>query len=160
SQHIQDRACATSHRPSPAARGSNGKECVTAAYIGLPTGRVDGYAKVTGGAKYAADYNTGNLAHGYVVTSAIARGTIKRIDAAAALAVPGVLQVLTHENAPRLPPADPAYVEEVGPPGAPFRALQDEAIRFSAQPIALVVAEDFGVARYAASLVRTEYERN
>jgi xanthine dehydrogenase YagR molybdenum-binding subunit len=132
---------------------------VTTTYIGLPTGRVDGQDKVTGSAKYAAEYNTERLAYGYVVTSAIARGTITHIDSAAALKVPGVLQVLTHENAPHLPPPDPSYAEEVGPPGTPFRALQDGAIKFSAQPIALVVAEDFGVARYAASLVRIEYDR-
>ena len=132
---------------------------MTTAYIGVPTARVDGPAKVTGEAKYAAEYHAETLAHGYVVTSAIARGHITHIDAAAALKVPGVLQVLTHENVPRLPPPDPSYAEEVGPRGTPYRPLQDGTIRFSAQPLALVVAEDFGVARHAASLVRITYDR-
>ena len=62
--------------------------------------RVDGPAKVTGAAKYAADVNVPGLAYGVVVSSAIAKGRITRIDASRALAVPGVIQVFTHENRP------------------------------------------------------------
>ncbi|HEX7070620.1 MAG TPA: xanthine dehydrogenase family protein molybdopterin-binding subunit, partial [Rhodothermales bacterium] len=73
--------------------------------------------------------------------------------------LPGVLRVLTHANAPRLARSDSNYVDEAGPPGSAFRPLYDDEIRFSAQPVALVVAENFELARYAASLVRVEYER-
>ena len=132
---------------------------MTTAYIGQPTSRVDGRAKVTGAAKYAAEYRVPNLAYGYVVTSTVAKGTIVRIDSADALRIPGVLQVLTHENAPRPPSPDPGYVEEVRPPGSAFRPLEDNQVRFSAQPVALVLAERFELARYAASLVRIEYDR-
>ncbi|MEJ7710965.1 MAG: hypothetical protein WKF84_14150 [Pyrinomonadaceae bacterium] len=54
-------------------------------YIGQPTSRVDGQAKVTGAAKYAAEYNVPNLTYGYVVSSEIAKGKITKIDASEAL---------------------------------------------------------------------------
>jgi len=60
------------------------------AQIGKPVSRVDGRLKVTGGAKYAAEFNTPGLAYGYIVSSTIARGRIVRIDTSAALALPGV----------------------------------------------------------------------
>ena len=132
---------------------------MTTAWIGQLTTRVDGRAKVVGSAKYAAEYNVPNLVHGYVVTSAVARGRIVRIDATVALKIPGVLQVLTHENAPPLPTPDPGYRDDVAPPGSAFRPLQDNEVKFSAQPVALVLAESFDLARYAASLVHIEYDR-
>jgi xanthine dehydrogenase YagR molybdenum-binding subunit len=128
-------------------------------YTGQPLNRVDGRAKVTGNAKYAAEYNVPNVAYGVVISSAIARGRIIRIDSAAALNLKGVLQVFTHENIPKLARRDRDYSDEVAPPGSPFRPLHDDKIMFSAQPIALVVADTFELARYAASLVRVEYER-
>src|SRR5439155_19998930 len=72
---------------------------------------------------------------------------------------PGVLAVLTHENVPRLARSDESYQDEVAPPGSPFRPLHDEKIRFSGQPLALVVADSFELARYAVTLVRVEYDR-
>src|SRR6185312_5518700 len=121
--------------------------------------RIDGRAKVTGEAKYAAEYNAPQLAHGVVVTSAIAKGRITRIHAADALAVVGVLDVFTHEHRPRLASSDEKYGDEVAPPGAPFRPLYDDRILFAGQPVALVVAEEFEIARFAASLIHIDYER-
>src|SRR5258708_33067159 len=128
-------------------------------YLGKPTSRIDGRAKVTGTAKYAAEYNVPGLAHGFVVSSAIANGRIKRIHTADALAVDGVLDVFTHEHRPKLASSDEKYKDEVAPPGSPFRPLYDDQIHFSGQPVALVVAEEFEIARFAASLVRVEYEQ-
>jgi xanthine dehydrogenase YagR molybdenum-binding subunit len=133
---------------------------MTTAYIGQPVSRVDGRAKVTGEAKYAAEPNIPNLAYGCVVSSAVARGRITRIDAAEALSLPGVVQILTHENAPQLPPFDANDIDAVAPPGSMFVPLQGNEIRFSLQPVALALADSFELARYAASLVRIEYERN
>ena len=127
-------------------------------YVGTAQSRVDGRAKVTGTARYAAEFNTPGLAHGVVISSAIAKGRIKVIDAAAALAVPGVLQVFTHENRPRTAWFDFKYRDDVAPPGSPLRPLHDDRIVYSGQPIALVIAEDPDVADYAASLLRIEYE--
>jgi xanthine dehydrogenase YagR molybdenum-binding subunit len=126
-------------------------------HFGKPVSRVDGRAKVTGAAKYAAEFDAPNLAHGYIVTSDIARGRIAQIDTSRALAVPGVLTVLTHENRPRMARRDAAYKDEVAPDGSPFRPLYDDKISHSLQPVALVVAEDLDTARYAASLVRVDY---
>jgi xanthine dehydrogenase YagR molybdenum-binding subunit len=129
------------------------------AYIGTPTSRVDGRAKVTGTARYAGDFNVGDLAYGAVVESEIAKGRIVGIDATDALGVAGVLDVLTHQNRPPMAKADSAYRDDVAPEkGSPFRPLYDEKILFSRQPIALVVARDWETARFAASLVRVEYE--
>jgi xanthine dehydrogenase YagR molybdenum-binding subunit len=130
-----------------------------APYIGTSTSRVDGRAKVTGAAKYAAEFNVAGLAHASVVSSTIAKGRIVRIDASEALRVQGVLDVLTHENRPRMASTDSGYKDDVAPPqGSPFRPLYDDKIMFSGQPIALVVAEEPEIARFAASLVRVEYE--
>jgi len=128
-------------------------------YIGTATSRVDGRAKVTGAAKYAGEFKTPGLAHASLVTSPIAKGRVARIDAVEALAVGGVIDVLTHRNRPRMASTDSAYKDEVAPEeGSPYRPLYDELIRFSGQPVALVVAEQAEIARFAASLVRIEYE--
>ena len=129
-----------------------------APYIGTATSRVDGVAKVTGAAKYAAEFNVPGLAHGSVVSATIAKGRITRIDTSAAMGVEGVLSVLTHENRPPMPDNDQSYKDEVAPDGSPFRPLYDNKIKFNGQPIALVVAETSEIARHAASLVRVEYE--
>ena len=128
-----------------------------ASYIGTSTSRIDGVAKVTGAAKYAGEFNVPGLAYGSVVTATIAKGRIKSIDGGAAMRVKGVIEVFTHENRPPMPDNDQAYKDETGPAGSPFRPLFDDMIKFSGQPIALVVAETSESARYAASLVRVEY---
>jgi xanthine dehydrogenase YagR molybdenum-binding subunit len=126
--------------------------------FGKPTSRIDGRAKVTGAAKYAAEFNVPHLAHGVVVSSAIAKGRITRIHTADALAVDGVLDVLTHEHRPKLASSPKKYTDEVAPEsGTPFRPLYDDKILYNGQPVALVVAEEFEIARFAASLVRVEY---
>jgi xanthine dehydrogenase YagR molybdenum-binding subunit len=130
-------------------------------YIGTPTSRVDGHAKVTGTAKYAGEFNAPDLAYGAVVTSTIAKGRIARIDTSEALRVPGVLDVLSHEHRPPMASKPAAYKDEVGPEqGSPFRPLYDDKIMFSGQPIALVIADEWEIARFAASLVRVEYRKD
>ena len=89
--------------------------------IGMPTSRVDGRLKVTGQARYAAEFAADDLLYGVVVSGAIARGAISAIDTAAALAVDGVLHVLTHENRPSLPRFDRNYHDDDSPSGSPFR---------------------------------------
>jgi xanthine dehydrogenase YagR molybdenum-binding subunit len=130
-----------------------------APYIGTPTSRVDGHAKVTGAAKYAGEFNVPGLAYGAVVASTIAKGRIARIDTSEALRVAGVLDVLTHENRPRMAATGAAYKDDVAPEkGSPFRPLYDDKVLFSEQPIALVLAEEWEIARFAASLVHVEYD--
>jgi xanthine dehydrogenase YagR molybdenum-binding subunit len=131
---------------------------MSTAHIGKPIPRVDGRAKVTGEAKYAAEYTAPGLVHGWVVSSPIARGKIVAIDARGALKLPGVIQVFSHENASGLAWFDSSYRDQIVPPGSPFRPLYDAEIRFSAQPVALVVADSLELARFASTLVRIEYE--
>ena len=128
-------------------------------YVGSAVSRVDGRAKVTGAAKYAAEFSAPDLAYGSVIGSTIPRGRIVRIDTSEALRVAGVLDVLTHEHRPPMPDNDDAYKDDVAPDvGSPFRPLFDDKVMFSAQPVALVLAEDWDTAQFAASLVRIEYQ--
>ena len=128
-------------------------------YIGTATSRVDGRAKVTGEARYAGEFYTGGLAYGSVIVANIPKGRIARIDASEALRVEGVLDVLTHQNRPRMAAMDEAWKDDVAPEeGSPFRPLYDDKILFNGQPVALVLAEEWEIARYAATLVQIEYE--
>ncbi|MEY9758129.1 xanthine dehydrogenase family protein molybdopterin-binding subunit [Bradyrhizobium yuanmingense] len=130
------------------------------AYVGTPTSRVDGRAKVTGAAKYAGEFAADGLLHGFVVEASIARGRVARLDTSEALKVKGVVDVLTHEHRPPLADKDEAWKDEVAPEkGSPFRPLYDERVKFNGQPIALVVAEDWEIAKFAATRVRVEYEQ-
>lgn len=125
-----------------------------ATHVGSPRRRVDGRLKVTGAAQYAAEFDAPGLLFGYVVSSGIAKGRITRIDTAAAEAVSGVVAVYTHENRPKVSAGNEDYQDDVAPPGQPFRPLFNDRIIYSGQPVALVVAEDFAAARFAASLIR------
>jgi len=125
--------------------------------IGRPVSRTEGAAKVSGAAKYAAEYNVPDLWYGYIVSSPITKGKITKIDAEAVLAIPGVKQVFSHENVPSLAWFDRNYKDDVAPGGSPLRPLHDADVMYSQQPVALVVAETFELARYAASILRIEY---
>lgn len=126
--------------------------------FGQPLDRVDGPLKVTGQAQYAAEFDVPGLLYGSVVNSSIARGRIVSIDASAAEAVPGVQLVLTHQNRPPVASYDKPYEDDDAADGSPFRPLYNDRILYSGQPIALVVADNLELARYAGSLVKVEYE--
>ncbi|GGM05528.1 aldehyde oxidase [Pseudomonas asuensis] len=128
------------------------------AYLGKAVSRVDGPLKVTGKALYAGEFGTADLCTGYVVNSSIAKGRILSIDTQAALSVPGVLDVITHENRPEIASYNENYTDMDAADGKHFRPLYNDRILFNMQPVALVVAESFEVARYAASLIRVDYE--
>ncbi|MET0648814.1 MAG: xanthine dehydrogenase family protein molybdopterin-binding subunit [Pyrinomonadaceae bacterium] len=131
-----------------------------ARYIGKEMSRVDGVAKVTGKAKYAAEFKVPNLATGFLVMSTIAKGTVRSIDTTEASRAPGVIRIFTHENYPKLAATafcglDPATSAQRVM--NPFPALQSNKIVYNMQPIALVLAETFEQARYAARLVKATY---
>jgi xanthine dehydrogenase YagR molybdenum-binding subunit len=125
--------------------------------IGMPVSRIDGRAKVTGEARYAAEHFAPDLVYGVVVNSSVAKGRILSFDLAQALAAPGVIDIITYQNRPKIRSFDLFYKDMTAPSGSPFRPLYDENILYSGQPIALVVADTFEAARYAASLVRADY---
>jgi xanthine dehydrogenase YagR molybdenum-binding subunit len=126
--------------------------------IGQPLSRLEGNAKVTGSAQYAGDYNVPGLLYGCVVNSSITKGEILKIDTLLAKDVPGVVEIFTHENRPSLAWFDIQYADMDAPPGSPFRPLKNAEILYNGQPIALVVAETFETARYAATLVDVTYK--
>jgi xanthine dehydrogenase YagR molybdenum-binding subunit len=121
---------------------------LTARAIGAALDRIDGPKKVTGGATYAYEYPIDGVTYAYPVQSAIARGRVVSVEASSALALPGVLAALWHQNAPRL----------AAPPSADLAVLQSDAVAYRGQPVAVVVAETSEVARHAAGLVEVRYE--
>ena len=128
------------------------------AYAGQPISRVDGPAKVSGQAVYAAEFSLKHLAHAAIVGSTEPHGWITGIDTARASRMPGVLAVMTHENAMRLP-----YRKLQPPPvvdpqsGEQLHVLQGPEVLFCGQPVALVVAESREQARSAAQAVTVTY---
>jgi xanthine dehydrogenase YagR molybdenum-binding subunit len=118
----------------------------TAHAIGSAVNRIEGRAKVTGEATYAYEFQHHRAAYAAIVQSAVARGEIRGFDAAAALAVPGVLAVLWAANAPHL-------VEAQGE----LAVLQSRRVSYRGQIVAAVVAESLEASAEAAALVRVEY---
>jgi len=125
--------------------------------IGQPITRIDGKLKVTGSAKYAADYPIEKLAYGVAVPSTIANGKIARIDSAKAERMPGVVAVFHHGNFDKLYRPSGAFEEQsrAGESRPPF---EDENIYYYGQFVALVVADTFQQAQDAAANVRVTYD--
>ncbi|WP_416981172.1 xanthine dehydrogenase family protein molybdopterin-binding subunit [Streptomyces sp. T028] len=123
------------------------------AAVGASVARVDARLRVTGKAKYATDNSPEGVVHAVIVDSTVALGRITGIDTSAALAHSGVLMVMSHLNAPELPPRQGPM-----PPAGALRAFQDDQIRFFGQPIAVAVATTLEAAQHAASLVKIAYD--
>ncbi len=124
-----------------------------------PISRVDGKLKVTGGAKYFAEFDAPGMTYCVLVTATIAKGTITSIDTKKAENAPGVLAVFTHLNMPAIPgwEAPPTGALALG--GQRYRILNSDKVLFNGQPIAMVVADTFERAQYAATLVNTTYSK-
>ena len=75
--------------------------------IGAPVSRIDGPLKVSGRARFAAEFPLDGMVYAAVHYSNVARATIEALDTGAAEAAPGVVLVMTHKNAPRLHPMPP-----------------------------------------------------
>nr|WP_314539040.1 aldehyde oxidoreductase molybdenum-binding subunit PaoC [uncultured Massilia sp.] len=119
--------------------------------VGKPTDRIDGPLKTTGTAPYAYEQHKAapNAAYGYVVGSSIAKGRITKIDTAAAKAAPGVLAVVTYENAGKLGKGEKNTA----------RLLAGPDVQHYHQAVAVIVAETFEQARAAAPLLKVEYAK-
>ncbi len=127
---------------------------------GEPLDRVDGKQKVTGAAKYSAEYKLDNLCYAVLVDSTIAKGSITDIDIKQAEKAPGVLSVLTYKNAPKIPAYDTGNNPAKPPTGGePYRIFQNAQIYFAGQPIAVVVADTYERALFAATLVKASYNQ-
>ncbi len=125
--------------------------------VGKPLDRVDGKLKVTGGARYAAEAPVQGVAFATIVQSTIARGKIKSIDVAAAKAAPGVIDILTPNNKPTLKAYQPDFMKG-GMPAEMRLPLSDMEVNHAGQHVAVVVARTLEQSRYAASLVKIDYE--
>ena len=126
-----------------------------ATIIGQPLDRTDGPLKATGGARYAAEFRLPDLCHAVMVLSTIPRGRIVDLDTTRAEASPGVLLVLSHRNAPRLPERGRAAFKP--PAGRAMSLFQDDDVHYNRQPIAVVVADTFEHAVAGAALVDARY---
>lgn len=125
----------------------------TQSLIGTAVDRVDGPLKVQGAAPYPNDFTFPDLAHGALVRSTVPAGTIINVETAEAIASPGVLAIITHENTPRMASGPSTIL------GAPIPPMQDNRVRFWGQPVAVVVAETNEEATAAARLISVEYDR-
>ena len=127
--------------------------------IGQAKKRVTGKLKTTGSAKYAAEFPVKNVTHAVITTSTIAKGQIANIDTREAQAVPGVIAVITHQNAPQLPFQTISSEQKIttAPAGEYPQTLYTDRIYFYGQPVAVTVAETLEQAEQAASLLKVEY---
>ena len=123
--------------------------------VGQPISRIDGRLKVTGGARYTADIPVEAIVHGAIVYSTIANGRTLSIDTAAAENAPGVLDVLTHKNMPRMNQQSWSHLR---PQGQTYLPLQDDRIHYAGQPLALVIAATLDQANYAGTLIKVAYD--
>ena len=120
---------------------------VTERVLGAPADRLEGGEKVRGRARYAYEYPLENVAYGTLLCATVANGAIRSIDATSALATEGVLAVITHENAPKLPKAE-----------GELAILQSPRVSYRGQIVGVVVAETLEAARRAERRVHFEYE--
>ena len=123
--------------------------------IGQPLTRRDGVLKVTGAARFAADNHPPDMLHAVLAVSAIARGRVAGLDVAAARAHPGVVAVMTPDNAPKLA-QDPD--EKTNPFTFRLDLLQNDRVRYPNQPIAVVIANTLEAATEGAALLAPQYE--
>ena len=139
------------------------KASATAGSSGRPLRRLDAPLKVTGTAKYTADYQPDDMAHAVLVCSPIASGRIITINAADTECMPGVLGIVSHENASKLlrspAPQWPSAPEELlrrSDHGAGL-TFADRVIRYAGQPVAAVIADTLANATAAAQTLTVEF---
>lgn len=125
------------------------------ANMGQPVPRYDATAKVTGRATYASDMPLDNPAHAYLVTSAIAKGRIDSFDLDNARRVRGVIDIVTHENAPKL--KESKLFSNGGYAGTTIQPLKSAEIAHDGQIIAVVIADTYEAAREAANRIKVSY---
>ena len=123
--------------------------------IGQPLTRREGELKVTGTAHFGADNHPPGMVHAVIAVAGIASGRVTSMNVAAARAHPGVIEVMSPENAPKLA----RHPYDTGEPFM-FRLdlLQDDQIRYANQPIAVVIAETLEAAAEGAALLRPTSE--
>ncbi|ATB30093.1 xanthine dehydrogenase family protein molybdopterin-binding subunit [Melittangium boletus] len=125
--------------------------------VGKPLDRVDGRLKVTGAAKYSAEYPLEGLVHAVIITSTIAHGSVTRVDTQEARKAPGVLAILTPDHPPKLA-RDPSKKQK--PQDRFVHVMQTRKVDYQRQPVALVIADTLERATHAAALVKIQYRES
>jgi xanthine dehydrogenase YagR molybdenum-binding subunit len=128
------------------------------AAIGQEVSRVDGPAKVRGQARYSGEIALPDLAYAAIVPAGIASGRVISIDTTEAERAEGVAGILTHRNTPKVNhvPLLPSLLGAPAP-GETFFPMQDEAVHYAGQPVAVVIADALERAQHAATLVQVSY---
>jgi xanthine dehydrogenase YagR molybdenum-binding subunit len=126
--------------------------------VGTPVSRLDGQLKVKGAARFAAEVRLEGMVYAALAYSTVPKGRIAGLDVSAAEAAPGVVLVMTHQNAPRLKPPPLFMTAEKAAAGDDLPIMQDDLIHWNGQPIAVVLAETQEQADHAKSLIRATYE--
>jgi xanthine dehydrogenase YagR molybdenum-binding subunit len=126
--------------------------------IGAPVSRLDGPLKVQGQARFAAEFPMQDMVYAALVYSTVPRGRIAAMDTSAAQAAPGVVLVMTHENAPRMKPMPLFMSKDKAAGGDDLPVLQDDQVHWNGQPVAVVLAQTQEQADHAKSLVRVTYD--
>ncbi|WP_136685434.1 xanthine dehydrogenase family protein molybdopterin-binding subunit [Falsirhodobacter xinxiangensis] len=139
----------TRHRKIDHPDNDNRLDSMAQGVLGKPVDRLEGPLKVSGLATYASEARPSGMAHGVLVRATITKGRVVGIDRQAALALPGVMTVITDPRMVRYPAQGMAGK---GPKAGP------DVVDYHGQPIALVVAEGFEQARHAAKALRITYE--
>ena len=124
----------------------------------IAKGRVEAKEKVTGKGKFSAEYDIPNMAHAVFVGSTIPSGKIISLDLEGAKSIPGVIDIITHQNRPEVPglATEEAWKES----RFSLPIFHTDKIYYNDQPIAMVIAETFEDATYAASLIDAQYEEH
>jgi xanthine dehydrogenase YagR molybdenum-binding subunit len=147
---LTPRGWTTSGASDPMIRAKHGA-------VGQPLSRLDGPLKVTGAARFAAEFEPAGMVYAAAAFSTIPKGRIASLDTAAAAAAPGVVLVMTHQNAPRMAPMPLFGTNPKAAGGADLPVLQDAQIYWNGQPIAVVLAETQEQADHAKSLIEVTY---
>lgn len=107
--------------------------------IGKPLDRVDGRLKVTGRARFSAENPLPRLCYAKLLFSTLPKGALRTFDLRAARAAPGVIAIMTADNAPSLPEHGRAGIKP--PAGRVLSLLQDRSVSYNGEPIGVVIAE-------------------
>ncbi|MBU1049639.1 molybdopterin-dependent oxidoreductase, partial [Candidatus Bipolaricaulota bacterium] len=128
--------------------------------VGKPLRRVDALGKAVGATVYAADYSMPNMLHAKVFRSPVPAARITRLDVSKARALPGVICVLTHEDAPnaKLNTDMPGQTGKQARSGSDAPVLAKDVVRYVGEPIALIAAETLAIAEAALNLIDLQYE--
>lgn len=128
--------------------------------IGKPLRRVDALGKAVGATVYAADYTMPNMLHAKVFRSPVPSARITRLDVSKARALPGVVCILTNEDAPnaKLNTDMPGQTGKQARSGSDAPVLAKDVVRYVGEPIALIAADTLAIAESALGLIDLQYE--